>query len=175
MKPFAQKSLTAYAAALALLLTPIAHAQVYRCEKGGVTVFSDKPCAANAEAYRPAHPLQVIPHDEVPDAALKTDDKLERERKARDEDYAKANRQYQEKKQEDQRVRAAQAQGKVAVGMSAAQVRDLMGEPLTTRRQKRKGRETEVWTFRQDDGSRLAVSLDRGKVVSLYENHRRSR
>ncbi|MGH8504554.1 MAG: DUF4124 domain-containing protein [Stenotrophobium sp.] len=175
MKPLSEKTLVAGIGVLILLAAGAAHAEVYRCQKDGVTAFSDKPCAKDAEAYRPVNPLQVIPHDTVPDTALKPDDKLERERKARDAEYARSNHEYEASKHEAAQVRAGLAQGRVTVGMTAAQVRDLMGEPLTTRRQKRKGRETEVWTFRQDDGSRLAVSLHAGKVVSLYENHRRSR
>ena len=173
MKPFSVPLLTAVA--LGALAAGAAHAEVYRCQKDGVTVFSDKPCARDAETYRPEHPLQVIPHDAVPETALKPDDKLERARRARDAEYARSNREYEAGKQEAARVRAGLAQGRVTIGMTAAQVRDLMGEPLTTRRQKRKGRETEVWTFRQDDGSRLAISLHQGKVVSLYENHKHAR
>ncbi|MGH8462056.1 MAG: DUF4124 domain-containing protein [Stenotrophobium sp.] len=158
-----------------LLLAPATQAEVYRCQKDGVTVFSDKPCAANAEAYRPAQPLQVIPHDEVPDLTRPLGSKLEQQRKARDQDYAKSNKAYQAQKDDDERLRAATAQRRVAAGMSAAQVRSIMGEPLGQRRQTRKGRVTEVWTYQLDDGSRLAVSLHDGKVVSLYEKKGRAK
>ena len=166
----------AIAAGLALLMiASAAQADVYQCQKDGVTVFSDKPCAADAQTYHPAHPVQVIPHVDAPDLAKQYDDKVQQGRKARDQAYAQSNSEYQAQKDEDERLHSAMVQGKVVVGMSAAQVRTLMGTPLGTRRQARKGSVTEVWTYQQKDGSRLAVSLKDGKVVSLYEKRGRSK
>ena len=54
---------------LSLVLLPLAaSADMYRCQKDGAILFSDKPCASDAQEYKPK-PIQVVPATNAPDLA----------------------------------------------------------------------------------------------------------
>ena len=59
-------------------------AEVYRCPRGDTTVFSDRPCGDQAVPYQAQRPLVVVPHQKAPDLARQYDERLAREKKARD-------------------------------------------------------------------------------------------
>ena len=87
---------------LILALLPFgANAEVFRCQKDGTTVFSDKPCATDAQAYTPK-PIQVMPATKVPDLSKQYDQRISKETKARDKDNEAWNKDYQAKKQQEE-------------------------------------------------------------------------
>lgn len=133
-----------------MLVATSAMAQVYRCPQGKTTVFSDKPCDDKGELYQAQRPVVVVPHEKAPDLARQYDERLAREKKARDEENSSWNRDYKARKAEEERLRKARAQRRVVQGMKADEVRRLMGEPIEIRRDEDQKNARETWTYRMD-------------------------
>lgn len=149
-----------------VLLPPVARAdEMFRCEKDGTIVFSDKPCAADAEAYKPK-PIQVMPATKVPDLAKQYDERMARQTKDRDEANEAWNKEHQEKKQQDARIRDARVGRKVVAGMSQQEVLDMLGKPQVTSHNENLGVVREGWTYKKPDGSRDIVYFKDGIVTS---------
>ena len=155
------------AAALVLMvLAPGARAEVFRCQKDGTTVFSDKPCADDAQTYAPKHPLVVVPGDgRAPDLAKQYDQRQQKETQARDQADRAWNKDYQARKAQDERLSRARAQGRVTAGMDASEVRNKLGEPLFTSHNENAGVTREAWTYKNHDGSRTVVRFKNGVVT----------
>ncbi|TXH04219.1 MAG: DUF4124 domain-containing protein [Nevskiaceae bacterium] len=158
-----------WAVALMLVgLAPAAWAEVFRCVKDGTTVFSDKPCAADAQAYTPKEPLTVVPAGgPAPDLAKQFDRSVEAGKAARDKADAAWNKDYQARKATEGRVAKARIEGRATVGMSAADVRNLLGEPYFTSHNENRGVVREGWTYRNRDGSRTVVRFKDGVVTEV--------
>jgi hypothetical protein len=151
---------------LILALLPFsAHAEVFRCQKDGTTVFSDKPCATDAQAYTPK-PIQVMPATKAPDLAKQYDQRTAKETKARDKDNEAWNKDYQAKKQQEETIRDARVARKAVVGMSQQQVRDMLGNPQVTSHNENLGVVREGWTYKNPDGSRDIVYFKDGVVTN---------
>ncbi|MGH8541105.1 MAG: DUF4124 domain-containing protein [Stenotrophobium sp.] len=162
-------------AALALLLlAQAAQAELYRCQQGGTTVFSDKPCAKDAQPYQPEHPIQVVPHIQAPDLAKKYDEDVQRGKKDRDQADSKWNKDYQTRKEQEQRLKQAHAKRKVVAGMTAREVRSLLGEPVNTNRSESAKGVKESWTY-MDNGARLTVSFKDGVVTGTTHHKGRKK
>ncbi len=151
-----------------------AHAQVYRCEKDAVTVYSDKPCAADA---KPAQlpPAVVIPAG--PTSDLLREAELREQRAAASTEAArKAEAVWQDKhaaeKAEAERLRSARVSGVVVEGMTTADVRHLHGEPMLVSHSTTSKGMRETWSYAEQDGKRLHVTFTDGRVsaVRVREN-----
>jgi len=159
-------------AAFALILLPlVASAELYRCPKDGTTVFSDKPCSDDAQPYMPK-PIQVVPATKVPDLAKQYDDRVSKEVKERNKADAAWSKDYEAKKQQDETIRNARMAGKVVVGMTQQQVRDLLGDPQIHSRNENKNIVREGWTYKNRDGSRTIVYFKDGIVSSTASKSR---
>jgi hypothetical protein len=151
---------------LILVLLPLAaRAELFRCEKDGTTVFSDKPCADNAEAYKPK-PIQVVPATKAGDLAKQYDERSAKAAKERDQANEAWNKEHQEKKQQEDRIRDARVKREVVAGMSQQQVLDLMGKPQVTSHNENLGVVREGWNYKKPDGSRDIVYFKDGIVTS---------
>ena len=160
-------------ATLALLLPWAAHAKMYRCDKGGTVLFSDKPCAPDAQPYRPKE-IQVIPSvKDAPDLAKEYDERMARQTRERDKDNEAWNKAHETQKKKDEAVRAAWVKGKPAAGMSQQQVRNLLGDPLVTSHNENRGVVREGWTYVMPDGSRTIVYFKDGIVSSTATKHKK--
>lgn len=155
-----------------LLLAVPAMAQVYRCPQGKTTVFSDKPCDDKAEPYQAQRPVVIVPHEKAPDLAQQYDERLAREKKARDEENASWNRDYKARKAEEERLRKARLQRKVVQGMKADEVRRLMGEPVEISRDEDQKSTRETWTY-LTDRNKTQIYFKDGVVTRTY--HKKSR
>jgi len=153
------------AATLTLALLPFgASAELFRCQKDGTTVFSDKPCAADAQAYTPK-PIQVIPSIKTKDLAKQYDERTAKAVKERDKANEAWNKEYQAKKEQEEKIRDARIEGKAVAGMSQQQVRDILGAPQVTSHNENRGVVREGWTYKNPDGSRSIVYFKDGIVT----------
>lgn len=134
-------------AAVLFLTTMAVQAEIYRCPQGKTTVFSDKPCDEKAEPYQAQTPLIVVPHEKAPDLAKQYDARIAQEKKAIKEENADWNKKYKARKLEEARLSAARAKGKVAEGMKAEEVRQLMGDPVEVSRDEDSANTRETWTY----------------------------
>lgn len=151
---------------LTLALLPMtASAEMYRCKKEGATVFSDKPCASDAQEYSPK-PIQVIPAIKAPDLAKQYDQRKAKERQERDQANEAWNKDHQALKQREETVRNARIAHKVVAGMSQQDVRNMLGNPQVTSHNENRGVVREGWTYKNPDGSRDVVYFKDGIVSS---------
>ena len=134
-------------AAVFLLATMAAQAEIYRCPQGKTTVFSDAPCDEKAEPYQAKTPLIVVPHEKAPDLAQQYDARIAREKKAIKAENADWNKKYKAKKAEEERLRAARIKGEVTQGMQPEEVRRCMGEPSEISRDEDRSNTHETWTY----------------------------
>ncbi len=157
------------ACGLAAMLGPVtmlAHADpIYRCRSGDVLVYSDKPCARGAKPADLPDAI-VVPAGPKLDLLEQADAKREQERRDRDAADAQWNAQHQARKAEAERIREGRIKGVVVEGMTEMQVRHLHGEPAVTSSSRRAGKARETWSYVLDDGSRLHVTFEDGRVVS---------
>lgn len=151
---------------LILVLLPLtAQAELFRCQKDGTTVFSDKPCAADAQAYTPK-PIQVVPAIKANDLAKQYDQRMAKSTKERDQANEEWNKDHQEKKKQEEVVRDARIARKAVAGMTQRQVRDMLGDPQVSSHNENLGVVREGWTYKHPDGSRDIVYFKDGIVTN---------
>jgi hypothetical protein len=168
--------MTRFPVALALgliLLPPCAAAEVYRCQKDGGIVFSDKPCEADAQTYQPKQSIVVVPRDKTPDLAKQYDQRSAKETQERDKANDAWNKDYQVHKKKEASFRDAGIKRKAVEGMSQQQVRDLLGDPQITSRNENLGVVREGWTYKNRDGSRSVVYFKNGLVSGTAHKGRK--
>ena len=152
------------AATLFLALLPLsASAEVFRCQKDGTTVFTDKPCAEGTQAYNPK-PLQVVPSVKVPDLSKQFDQRVDKETKQRDQANEAWNKDHEAQNKQDETIRNARIDGKVVSGMSQEQVQSMLGKPQVSSHNENLGVVREGWTYKNPDGSRTLVYFKDGIV-----------
>lgn len=146
-----------------------AQAEVYRCQKDGQPVYTDKPCAKGA---KPAD-LPDINFVGTPGAqrseremAKDWDERVAKERKARDQADAAWLKEQESAADKEDRVRSALNARRVVKGMSEEQVRSVLGEPDATLVQE--GRENVViWSYKPRSGPQHTISFRGGEVNSV--------
>jgi hypothetical protein len=157
LRLFLGLSLSLYLAAFASL----ARAAVYKCEAGGRTTYTDKPCASGAEpAALPA--LQAIPATEGSALAKDFDERVAREKKTRDEADAAFLKQHAKKTAREKAIRKAIIDREVLKGMTPSEVQSAIGHA------------DEVlpdgsWRYRRD-GGRVVVRFKAGAVSSVSKS-----
>jgi hypothetical protein len=151
-----------------LSLPLAATAQVYRCEVNGVTEYSDRPCAAQAER-QDLPPISII--DEPADNRGLERSFAERQRREREagqirrEEDARWVREHDAREAEARRLREARVERRVTAGMDAAEVRRLLGEPQrVVTQENKKGQRIERWTYQQPAQT---VTLEDGIVIRV--------
>ncbi len=149
-----------------LLLSAAAQAEVYKCVTGGRASYSDRPCDAAAEpATLP--PLNTIQRKEGDDLANSHDERLRRERQARDQSDAAFLKSHAEKTARAKSVRAAIIDHKVIKGMNASEVESALGSPDEKR-------PDGSWRYRRD-GQRIAVRFEDGEVSGVSTTSEKNR
>jgi hypothetical protein len=151
-----------------------AQAEVYRCEVGGRTIYTDEPCSETAQP-KELPKLNVVKASEFEKRmAAEYDKKQVKDKNTRDKANREWIKRHESKSANAERVRKAKVQAKVVTGMNADQVRDIYGEPDTIKKSERDGVSTERWTFHHKDGVQT-VDLEDGHVRRHSEKKSRSK
>lgn len=157
------------------LLPTLVSAEVYRCEREGRTVYTDVPCAAGARPQVPSAPAAVVTGAGVPaEVAKQYDERMAREKKARDEADAQWLEAHESRKAEEARIRAALIEGRVIAGMTPAQVRQVLGGPDEISHEVAGGRNIERWEYR-GKGRKRSVSFEDGRVTGASDRASKSK
>lgn len=136
-----------------------AAAAVYRCEVDGAAVYTDRPCAADAQPHAMA-PIGTVPAAAAADLVADHDRRRARQFDARERADAAWLEAHARRRENEARIDAAVAERRVVKGMSADQVRGALGSPDAVARED--GRER--WTYGRGKQRRTVV-LEHGKVT----------
>lgn len=143
--------------ALLLLSAPV-HAEVYKCVLAGKTSYSDRPCDALAQpATLP--PLNTIQRKEGDDLAKNHDERLRRDKQARDQSDAAFLKSHAEKTAREKSVRAAILDHKVIKGMTGSEVESALGWADEKR-------PDGSWRYRRD-GQQITIRFEDGQVSGV--------
>ena len=141
-----------------LLLSASAHAEVYKCVVGGKVSYGDRPCDAAAQpATLP--PINTMQRKHSDDLVKNYDERLSRDKKARDESNAAFVKSHAEKAAREKAVRAAIIDHRAIKGMTPSEVESALGsadEKLPDG----------GWRYRRE-GQRITVNFDAGLVSSV--------
>ena len=160
---------------LAVLMgAPAAQAAVYRCTVGGVVQFSDKPCRAGDAPLDVKTPNVVQADDSAP-LAEQYDRRVREYGKARAAEDAAWRKDYEARSADAERLRTARAKREVVRGMSAGDVRRLLGEPQKTATASGKGGIKEIWSYADEGEGRVTVTLQGGTVSDVRRSGGRRR
>ncbi|MDO9453480.1 MAG: DUF4124 domain-containing protein [Stagnimonas sp.] len=141
-----------------LLLSASAHAEIYKCVAAGKTTYSDRPCDAAAQpAVLP--PLNTIERREGDDLAKSYDERLSRDKKARDQSDAAFLKDHAAKGERDKVIRKAIIDHRAVKGMTASEVQSALGSADETL-------PDGAWRYRRD-GQRITVRFEDGQVSSV--------
>lgn len=147
-----------YAFLIFLLLSTPARAEIYKCVTAGKTLYSDRPCDAAAQpAALP--PLNTIQRKEGDDLAKSYDDRLSREKKARDAADAAFVKDHAEKTARAKSIRTAIIDHRAIKGMTPGEVESALGsadEKLPDG----------SWRYRRE-GQRITVNFEAGEVSGV--------
>lgn len=148
---------------------------IYKCEDTGAVTFTDQPCAAGAVPYRASGPVvSAPPTASERQLAAQYDARLERDRSARDRADAKWLKEQRGLKDRAERVRKAIIEHRVIRGMTAAEVKQSLGEPDRVRRSETHGSQKETWTYGMDGATRT-VNFKNGEVSTASRREKDSR
>jgi len=150
-------------------------ADVYRCKKDGMLVFTDQPCRQEAQPH--ALPPAVIIASPGPaelELARQHRERIAREQGARDRADSQWLKDHRTRSDRDERVRKAAMAHKAVQGMTADEVRRAMGEPDRVARSDSHGSPKETWTYTDENGTRT-VNFKDGEVSSVSSRGRRKK
>lgn len=141
-----------------LMLSATAEAEVYKCVVAGKSSYSDRPCDADATpATLPS--LNTIQRRQGDDLAKNHDERLKRDRNARDQADAVFLKNHAAKTAREKAVRAAIIDHKAIKGMTASEVESALGsaeEKLSDG----------SWRYRRAD-QRITVRFKDGQVSAV--------
>ena len=162
-----ERPLLPTAALLVVLPVVAASAPVYRCQQGDTTVFSDKPCAPNAQPVQlpPAVVIPAGPRADLLEAARQREQREQQGTQTLRQAEGEWQAQHAQAKADAERLQRARAQGVVVEGMSPADVRRIHGEPTVTSRNQKGKTDRETWSYLLDDARVTVIFVD-GKVSS---------
>lgn len=138
-----------------LPVSPLAAAELYRCEQEGQLLFTDQPCHADAEPLLVQGPNRIQPGRNA-ELLKQHDERLQRERSERDQADARWLEAHEKAKEEEERMQRALADNRVIKGMTPAQVRQVWGEP-TEIEHTEKG---ERWIYKENRKRRTVSFVD---------------
>ena len=147
-----------------------ARAEVYRCQQDGRTVYTDHPCAANAEPAELPPVTTVAPAAHAKGLADQFDRETRKEAAATRRARAETAAQYEQQHARDQAIRKALVEHRVIKGMTPGDVRRVLHAPT---RIENEGGVTERWIY-DDGGQRRTVVFKDGLVAgdSTRKPHR---
>ena len=155
---------------MAVLLVPVAAvAEVYRCTQDGRTVYTDRPCSAEA-APADLPPIQVTPAGKSANLAAEHDARIREGRERRDAADAKFVQVEEARQARAKKIRKAIIDRRAEVGMTASELDSALGAPDA--RSGEGGRER--WTWNEND-HRLTVTLRDGHVTSISKHENRKK
>ena len=149
-----------------LALIPVAQADIYRCEKDGKPMLTDRPCHAEAEPMVVREPNQVTATQGERRLAREYERRVERDRKARDQADREWIKQHDASETDARRIAKAVEQRKVVRGMKPEQVRAIYGVPDRVETSTVKGSDIEQWLYQGGSGGKRAVTFRDGIVAS---------
>ncbi|MGM0703887.1 MAG: hypothetical protein ACQEUG_16015 [Pseudomonadota bacterium] len=156
---------------LALVAWPlVSWGQVYKCEVNGTPTFQDRPCA-NAEGSEAVElggvsRMQDGDPRSAAELSLRARQRIERQKRAASRQRATANREYERRKAQEQRIREARRAGIAAEGMSESQVTTMYGRPDRTNVTQNSGGTCKHLYW--EDPYRQVMICD-GEVASSYQ------
>lgn len=157
-----------------MLASGLARAEVYRCERDGKTVYTDRACHADAQPETVRAPNTVTATPGERKLARDFDRRVERDRKARDKADRVWMRQHSAAEADAARIRGAVDERRVVRGMTHDQVRMLLGTPAQTVSSVARDADIERWTYRGDGGERV-VTFRNGLVSSAGADKKRKK
>jgi len=153
---------------LLALLSPAAFASasnIYRCDTGGHLTFTDRPCGDASAVTLPNPNVMDSPGAAERGLAKQHDERIERERRQRDQADAVWLRQHQLQVARDGRVRSGIVEGKIVRGMTPQQVEEVLGKPGSVSHSVKKGgADQEHWTYKDGDTVQTVTFTD-GQVT----------
>ena len=153
---------------MAVLLVPVAAAaEVYRCTQDGRTVYTDRPCSAEA-APADLPPIHLTPAGKSADLAADHDARIRKGRERRDAADAKFVQAEQARQERAKTIRQAIIDRRAIVGMSASELDSALGAPDA--RSGKDGRERWIWN---ENDHRLTVTLRDGRVTAISKQESR--
>lgn len=157
-----------------IMVSGLARAEVYRCERDGKVVYTDRACQADAtpESVRAPNTVTATPGERK--LARDYDRRVERDRKARNKADREWIKQHGAAEAESARIRNAVDQRRVVHGMTPAQVRMLLGTPANTTTTAAANADIERWTYRGDGGERV-ITFRNGLVSSASAEKKRKK
>lgn len=163
-------------AVMLAVLALAAHAgPIYKCEDKGAVTFTDQPCASGVAPYRAPGPvLSAPPTASERDLAAQYDARIERDRLGRDRADAKWLKDQRGLKDRAERVRKAIIEHRVIRGMTAAEVKQSLGEPDRVRKSESHGSRKETWTYAANGATRT-VNFKNGEVSTASRREKESR
>jgi hypothetical protein len=155
-----------YGCLLAALLPASVQAQVYRCQQGEVTVFSDRPCEAGAKPEPLPQPV-IVPAGPSADLLGEAEKAAQRSAERQADENAEWHEGYKTRKQQEEKLRNARVTGTVVEGMRPAEVRRIHGEPTVVSQGSNSKGPYETWSFVGSDGTRTHVTFSNGVVTAV--------
>ena len=139
---------------------------VYKCQEKGKITYTDRPCSATATAS--TLPMLVV--TDPPSATERAlarahDERIARGQAERDRDDEAWLKGHELAKDRAERVRKAIIGHKVIKGMTAAEVRQSLGEPDEVARSESFGSDKETWTY-EGDGEKRTVNFKDAQVTT---------
>lgn len=160
---------------LALVGLSVQASTVYRCEKDGHVTFTDRACAGAAPylvPYEASAPVVLAPPSNFErELARQYDQRLARNKSARDQADAKWLKDQKGLRDRAAAVRKAIIEHRVIVGMSTDEVKSALGEPDRVQKSETHGTDKETWTY-LDNGARRTVNFKRGAVSTSSRRER---
>lgn len=138
-----------------LIVAGDVRSEVYRCERGGVITYTDRPCADGAVPHE-LPPIGQVPAGEAADLSGAYDERRAREREQRTRENARWLQEHQARKAQAERFEAAIREGRVLKGMTPDHVRRALGRPDEVER----GAGAEIWTYGTGRGRKTLVFRD---------------
>ena len=148
---------------------------VYKCQEKGAITYTDRPCAAGAEAATLPDLIVTAPPARAQlELARAHDARIARESSDRVRGDAEWLKQHGQRRDREARVRKAILGHEVIRNMTPDEVRQALGEPDHVDTGDSYGTAKETWTY-LDGGSRRTVNFKDGKVTTTARKDRRAR
>lgn len=154
-----------------LLHAGLLHAEVYRCEQAGRTVFTDQPCPGGRMAETRPPPTGTLD----PMARHAQDERIqqwERESAAAAAALRTADREWLAGHAREQAIEQAYQRREVVAGMSRDQVRQLLGAPVRIARQADADGPGERWHYPDRGEGPSTVQFENGRVTAYGSSGR---
>ena len=149
-----------------LLTTPSFAAPVYKCVEQGRVTYTDRPCAAGAQAAELPNLIVTAPPSGAERALAQAHDaRIARDQAERDRADGEWLTQHRNRRDHEARVRKAILEHKVIKSMTRDEVKLALGEPDRVDSGDSFGTAKETWTYAADGRTRV-VNFKDGEVTT---------